>query len=107
MDYIKIATLKDFETESIKSFSLMGKKIGVIKQSDSSFRAIEVGCKHQGADLTKGEIVGSIATCHRHQWKYDLETGKCLTNHSPDLRKYGIKVEGENILVSFLPLEER
>jgi len=106
VDYIKIAKVKDFKKESIKSFSVMGKKIGIFKQQDSSFRAIEVSCKHQGADLTKGEIVGSIATCHRHQWKYDLVTGKCLTNPSPDLRKYGVKVEGEDILITLLPLEE-
>lgn len=104
MDYIRIATLKDFEEEDIKSFSIFGKKIGVLKNGEGHFSAIEVGCKHQGADLTKGTIKENIATCPRHHWKYDLLTGKCVNHESPDLRQYGVRVEGEDILVSFLPI---
>jgi len=103
MDFVKIATVKDFTHKSIISFSILGKRVGLLKRDDGSFHAIEVGCKHQGADLTKGEIIGMTATCPRHQWQYDLETGKCLTNSSPDLRKYAVRREGENILVSLLP----
>jgi len=69
MDYIRIAKINDFKNKHIKSFSLFGKKIGVIKPKDNSFYAIEISCKHQGADLTAGKIEGTVATCHRHQWK--------------------------------------
>lgn len=100
MDYIKIAKIIDFKNKSIKSYSIFGKKIGIIKKSDSSFYAIEVGCKHQGADLTVGVIKGKVATCHRHQWQYDLETGECLNHTSPILKKYGLKIIGEDIFVS-------
>lgn len=63
MDFVRIATLKDFEEEGIKSFSIFGKKGGLLKNEDGSFSAIEVGCKHQGADLTKGKIErGSFGT---------------------------------------------
>lgn len=104
MEYVRIATVKDFEEEGIKSFSLFGKLIGVLKNEDGSFSAIEVACKHQGADLTKGNLEGLIATCPRHHWKYDLGTGKCINHDSPDLRKYAVRVEGEDIMVSFLPI---
>lgn len=104
MDYVRIATLKDFTEENIKSFSIFGKKVGVIKGEDGNFSAIEVGCKHQGADLTKGDIQGGIATCPRHHWKYDLLTGKCINHESPDLKKYGVRIEGVDILVSLLPI---
>jgi len=104
MDYIRIANVNDFKDKHIKSFSFMGKKIGVIKREDNSFYGIEISCKHQGADLTAGKINGMIATCHRHQWEYDLETGKCLNHDSPDLRKYDSRVEGDDILISFIPI---
>lgn len=104
MEYIKIATINDFKNDNIKSFSILGKKIGVIKRDDGSFYATEIGCKHQGADLSLGEISGSIATCHRHGWKYDLESGKCLTHSSPDLKKYQLHFEGNSILISTRPL---
>jgi len=105
MDYIRIAKVNDFKDKHIKSFSLMGKKIAVIKREDNSFYGIEASCKHQGADLTAGKITGMIATCHRHQWEYDLETGKCLNHDSPDLRKYAIRIEEEDIFISFLPID--
>ncbi len=56
MQFIKVGNITDFEIIKIKSFSMLGRKVGVIKRSDGSFYAIEVGCKHQGADLTNGTI---------------------------------------------------
>ena len=104
MEYIRIAKIKDFAEKNIKSFTILGKKVGIIKKGDERFFATEVGCKHQNADLTKGKIKGMIVTCHRHNWQYDLESGKCLNNESPDLRKHGLYLDGEDIYVSLLPI---
>lgn len=106
MDYIQLATTADFMTERVKSFSLMGKRIAVIRRDDGSYYAIEASCKHQGADLTTGEIINSLVTCPRHQWVYNLETGECLNHDSLPLRKHGLRLEGENILVSLLPIDQ-
>lgn len=105
MEYIRIAKINDFATSSIKSFSLFGKKVGIVKNPDGSFYGIEIACKHQGADLTKGKIEGFIATCHRHQWQYDLQTGKCLNHESPRLRKYAVDIRGEDIYISVRTIE--
>lgn len=105
MDFIKIAKVNDFEDKHIKSYTIMGKKVGVVRESDGNFYAIEVGCKHQGADLTEGKIEGSIATCPRHQWKYDLVSGKCINHESPELRRYDLKIEDENIFISLRPVD--
>lgn len=104
MNYVRLATINDFNGINIKSFKLVGKKVGIIKRKDGSFYAIEVGCKHQGADLTTGDISGTIATCPLHQWQYDLETGKCLNHDSPELRRYAVRVDGEDIYVSLHPI---
>ena len=98
--YVTVADTKDFEGKSIRSYSVFGRKIGIIKRKDGSFYAIDVACKHQGADLTAGKIVGSIATCHRHQWKYDLETGQCLNHDSPPLKKYPLRIAGSSIQIN-------
>ncbi len=37
-------------------------------------------CPHLRADLTKtGKIEDGVLTCSLHDWKWDLETGRCLT----------------------------
>ncbi|NUS72807.1 MAG: Rieske 2Fe-2S domain-containing protein [Corynebacteriales bacterium] len=38
-------------------------------------------CPHLKADLSKfGQVDDGVLTCQMHGWKFDLETGKCLTS---------------------------
>ena len=106
MDYIKAANVNEFKKNRIKSITILGKKIGIIKISDSEFHAIEVGCKHMGADITRGQIDGDIATCPRHGWKFNLVTGECLNHDTTRLKKYGLKIEADVILITSKPLPE-
>ncbi len=106
MQFIKVGKVTDYDIIKIKSYSMLGRKVGVIKRPDGSFYAIEVGCKHQGADLTNGTVKDGIATCPRHGWQYDLETGECLNEISSNLRKHELKIEDGNILVSLHPVKE-
>lgn len=105
-EYVTVAKIDDFKDETIRSYSFFGKKIGIIKREDGSFQAIEVSCKHQGADLTKGTISNYIATCHRHQWKYNLLTGECLNHDSPPLRRYPLIVNENKIKIALNPLDD-
>ncbi len=104
MDFVKAAHINDFKDKNHKTVKLLGRLVGIIKRSDGSFFAIEASCKHQGADLLGEYENGPIACCPRHKWKYDLESGECLTNDSPPLKKYGLRQDGETILVTLLPL---
>lgn len=106
MDFIKLAKVNDFEDKHIKSYTIMGKKVGIVRQGRGDYFAIEVGCKHQNADLTKGSIDGFVVTCPRHGWKYDLQTGNCLNHESHKLRRHSLKIEDGNIYISLLPEDE-
>lgn len=106
MDYIKIAKVKDFDAIRLKSYQIMGKRVAIFKQDDGSFIAVEGACKHQGADLAAGELKGSVVTCPRHKWQYDLLNGQCINHESLPLRPYGLKVENEMIHITLTPLDE-
>lgn len=44
-------------------------------------------CPHLKADLSKfGVVEGTTLTCNQHGWKWDLETGRCLTSRGHELR---------------------
>ena len=103
MDYVKVAVISDFNNSQSKTVKLIGRFVAVVKRAEGDFFAIEASCKHQGADLFSDYAGGNIVVCPRHKWRYDLTTGQCLTNDTPPLRRYGIKVEGENILISLTP----
>lgn len=105
MNYIKAAKLSKLDENNYISLSILGRKVGIFRKGEEIY-AIETGCKHQGADITKGCRKGDVFTCPRHGWKYDIYTGKCISHKSPALRKFPVKIEGEYIKVSLTPSEE-
>jgi nitrite reductase/ring-hydroxylating ferredoxin subunit len=105
MEFVKVAVLDDFQTQQVKSISVLGKKVGIFRRDDGSFYAMETGCKHQGADLLQGKTEAGVATCPRHDWQYDLESGECMNHDSPKLRKYALKIEGNDIKISLTPFQ--
>lgn len=108
MDFVKAATLDEFNDISHKVIKLIGRPVGIIKREDGTFFGVEASCKHQGADLLADYRGGGIAVCPRHKWEYDLETGRCINHDSLPLKKYEVKIEGNDILVSMVPqIEER
>ncbi len=105
MNYIKAVKTEALKDKEFISVTLLGKKVGIFKK-DEEIYAIETGCKHQGADITKGMKKGDVFTCPRHGWKYNIYTGACISHKSPSLRRYPIKIEGEYIKISLTPVED-
>lgn len=105
MEYIRVATIESHESQPLKSYSVFGRKVGIFRREDGSYYGIETNCKHQGADLLTGLIEGSVVTCPRHKWRYDLLTGQCLSNDSPPLRQYEVVVDGDSLKIAIQPLD--
>ena len=52
-------------------------------------KRIQKYCPHQFVDLEEcGVIEGNILTCPLHNWKFDMDTGKCITSD-----KYCLSIE--------------
>ena len=105
MDLIKLAPVTDFDRVRFRSFPVLARVVGVFRDDDGSFLAREVRCKHQGADLGAGRLVGSRVTCPRHGWEYDLRTGECVNTSSLPLRPHLLEIRDGWIFVSPLPME--
>lgn len=105
MQFIKIAKVSDFENKRFIRFSILARKIAIFKEEDGSFYGIEFACKHQNWDLSTGTLQGDVIECPRHNWQYNIRTGECLNKDSLRLRKYAVKVEGDDVYVSTAPLE--
>jgi nitrite reductase/ring-hydroxylating ferredoxin subunit len=101
--FVKVALISELGERGFKTVSLLGKKVGLFRDPDGAVRAIEVTCKHQGADLTKGEIDGDLVTCPRHGWRYDLRNGECVSPGGPSLRRHSVQLRGDEIHVSLTP----
>ena len=100
--YIYVGHVSDISAEKPVTVRLMGKPVSVFKGEDGFF-AREMGCKHQGADLSGFPAVNHKVTCQRHGWRYDLLTGACENHDSPPLRTHHVAVEGEAVFVALFP----
>lgn len=103
-DFIKFGTVKELNSKKTLNRKIIGKWISVFLEANGEPYAIEMSCKHQGANLAEGKIEKSIVTCPRHFWKYDILTGKSHTEHSPNLRRHAIRIQDDHIYVSIRPI---
>ncbi len=106
MVWIRIGTAADFPPGELHVRHLLGRPIGIRQSGDGTISALELACRHQGADLSaglRGGGRGSIVTCPRHAWRYDLATGACLTEPDLPLRPLAVKDEGGKLYVDPIP----
>ena len=94
---------------------LGGRTIGVFRL-DGDFFALADRCPHRGAPLcSSGEVVnavegvgdaarvtreGALVRCPWHKWDFDIATGRCTVDARLRVRRYPVRVDGEELVVS-------
>ncbi len=103
MEFVKVASLDD-----LPPGRMMGVRVGdedvALYNVDGRICATRDVCTHQYFPLTKGELRGSVVTCALHQWRYDVATGANVDRPEIHVRRYGVRIDGRDILVSLDPL---
>jgi toluene monooxygenase system ferredoxin subunit len=61
--------------------------------------AYEDRCRHKGVRLSEGRLDGSVLTCAAHGWEYDVLTGRGVNPEATVLTRYGVRIEGHDVLV--------
>jgi 3-phenylpropionate/trans-cinnamate dioxygenase ferredoxin component len=98
-EFVKVAKVADIAAGTIKGF-LVGDRKVAIASANGKLYAFEDRCKHQGAQLSKGVMLGNKVMCPVHGEQFDLVTGMpvIMLAHEP-IKVYPVKVEGDDILV--------
>lgn len=76
-------------------------------QDPDRFVVINNACPHANGNLSAGDVRGDCVTCPVHNWKFDLNTGRCVGTDDTAVKRYACKVEGQDLLVDLgeiLPL---
>ena len=91
-----------------------GHRVGLY-QVEGSLYALADRCPHRGAPLCAGAMAtpvevrdgvlalgprGSVVRCPWHKWDYDIATGRCLVDERLRVRRYAVRLEGEEVVVS-------
>lgn len=95
----KVAQTTDIEPGQGKVIEAEGKTLAVFNV-DGSFYAVDNTCLHRGGPLGEGELDGKVVTCPWHGWQYDVTTGRHAMNPSVAVRRYEVKVEGDEVKIA-------
>ena len=69
---------------------------------NGEIKALSNICPHFGGPVGFHKMQGGVFTCLWHNYRFEADDGRCLTNGNLCLRGYKVKVEGEDILVQLV-----
>ena len=67
--------------------------------------ALDNRCPHMGFPLAKGSLDDGLLTCHWHHARFDLRSGCAFDLWADDTPVFNVRVEGDDIWVSRVPVQ--
>jgi len=61
---------------------------------DGELQVTAAACPHQGGPLARGMVRDGVVTCPWHWYRFELDSGQCLTATGYRLRKYPVISRG-------------
>ena len=82
--------LEDFAVGGAKLLKEKGREIAVFRISDKEVFAVDNRCPHEGYPLIKGTVRDCVLTCPWHNFKFELQSGKCIKG-SENVQTYPVR----------------
>jgi nitrite reductase (NADH) small subunit len=98
-DFVRVASTRDIQPGQGRMFEVNGRQVAVFNVA-GEFHAIDNVCEHQGGPLAEGELDGCVVTCPWHGWTYDVSTGASPDDPDTRVRRFVVKLEGDEVLVA-------
>ena len=94
----KVAKLEDLWSGEMMGLEVDGQHI-LLVNFDNQICAYSDICPHQKSRLSEGTLTDKILRCGRHHWEFDVCSGSGINPRNACLKRFPIRVEGEDILV--------
>ena len=98
MPFQRAGSLRSLPSGSVMEFSADGNPIAVCNVA-GEVHAVEGTCPHRGGPLAHGALHDNMLVCPWHAWEFDCTTGENDFNPVICVRKYAVKIEGDEILI--------
>jgi len=98
MAFLRAAKKEEVPPGTIREFQIDGKTFALANVEGKLF-AVNNVCMHRGGPLGQGELVGQVVTCPWHGWRYDVTTGRVVTNPAVRVETYRVEVRGDDVFV--------
>ena len=96
----KLCAVADIPAGSRKVFPLSALDV-IVFNAGKRFYASAAECPHEGESLTGCELQGHVLICKAHGYKFDLSTGKCLTEAEIGIPIFPVEVRDDSLWVKF------
>jgi len=99
----------------IRMLEVGGNRVGLVRVGEE-LHALADRCPHRGAPLcSSGAVVdavegvgdsarvtreGALVRCPWHKWDFDIATGRCAVDARLRVRRYTVRVDGGELVVS-------
>lgn len=98
MGFAKVGCLSALPPGSLRQVEVSGQTIALCRV-ENELHAVDGICPHSGGPLGHGALHGTALVCPWHAWEFDCVTGEHDRNPELCLRKFAVKVEGDDILI--------
>jgi nitrite reductase/ring-hydroxylating ferredoxin subunit/alkylhydroperoxidase/carboxymuconolactone decarboxylase family protein YurZ len=96
-DWVEVSTVDAFDDE-VTQMEVSGLKIFIINK-EGDIKIYDSRCPHQSTCMTLENLAGRELVCPKHQWKFDIITGECITTAGESLQLLESRVDGGSLYV--------
>jgi len=98
-EFIKIATVAELPPEGeAKEFVCEGRTV-CVANANGKYSAMDNVCPHRGGPLSQGVVDGDKLICPWHGWSFNVRTGESVQRPSTAIPTYGLKIDGDDVLI--------
>ena len=102
-DFVHVARLGEIPPGRMLAVRLEGEDV-VLYNVEGAIHASRDFCPHAGYALSKSMFCGKYVRCSLHSWEFDVTSGSYSGNPNIRLKRYPVKVEGEEVWVKLEPV---
>jgi len=70
-----------------------------VYRNASTLKVYDSRCPHEATNIPDLALAGDLLTCPKHEWAFDIATGRCVAKGDRPLNELPHKVENERLLV--------
>lgn len=104
--WIKVGTLADIPVAGGRVIRTALGNIALFRTVDDQLFAVKDECPHRGGPLSQGMVHGHKVTCPMHGLQVNLETGEAIAPDEGCVRRYKLKLEGDEVFLSLVEVAE-
>lgn len=100
MSWTKVCTVGDVAENAFRKFEANGIAV-VVANVGGEFYAYPPLCPHMAEPLEiSGVCDGSVLTCTKHLWQWDMRTGAVMGMAERELLMYPVSLKGDDVVVN-------